>query len=139
MRPSLVSQHSVGSVSLEPVRFNILKLNEEDFPDVCVECQQCLKSIREAIMTHTNHQIKDPDIASLFIESAMQEMTNVLREREAGCDGGDGHEHAKGTRHHKHHTHTEHHHLETQVSMRLGDSRRMMLQAEKEKRKFKFN
>jgi len=41
----------------------MLVLREEDFPDVCTHCTQCIRSIREAIQIHVEKEIKDPDIA----------------------------------------------------------------------------
>lgn len=35
------------------VSMNLLKLNQEDFPDVCVKCEECMKSIKDAIESHT--------------------------------------------------------------------------------------
>lgn len=31
----------------------MLKLRNEDFPDVCIKCDECMKSIRDAIKAHT--------------------------------------------------------------------------------------
>ena len=42
----ITSQNTGGDRS---VAMNLLKLNHGDFPDVCVECDQCVKSIRDAI------------------------------------------------------------------------------------------
>jgi len=47
-----------------------IKLNEEDFPDVCVQCDLCVKSIKEAVQVHSASQIKDSSLAEAFALSA---------------------------------------------------------------------
>jgi len=111
------------------VSLNLLKLNQDDFPDVCVECAQCVKSIRDAIQTHTTAQIRDTDIALAFVEEAMQELLKFLQRREERCQSDGEHEHADGSGHHEHHTHNEHHKLEDGIKNRFADTRRTMLEA----------
>ena len=101
-------------------------------------CKQCMQQIRDTIKVHTSSQIKDADIAQKFVDSAMAELTAFFQRREEHCQKGDGHEHINGSGHHEHHTHNEHHILEDQMEKRLADTRRVMLNAQKEKRKFKF-
>jgi len=48
------------------------------------------------------------------------------------------HEHEDGQTHHTHHTHNEHHKFEAS-NLILKDSRKKVLNAQKEKRKYKFN
>lgn len=67
-----------GSTAGGKVSMNMLKLNQEDFPDVCIKCDQCVKSIKDAITAHTVAQIKDADIAHSFVESAMMELLKFL-------------------------------------------------------------
>ena len=96
--------------------------------------------IREAIISHTTQQIKDADIAQMFVESAMSELLKFLKKREEKCIAEqDDHSHTEGSGHHEHHTHNEHHKLEDNMEKRLIDTRRVMLNAQKEKRKYKFN
>lgn len=76
---------------------NMLKLNQEDFPDVCVKCEECVQSIRDAITAHTVTQIKDADIAHSFVESAMMELLKFLQRREERCQKEAEHEHKDGS------------------------------------------
>ena len=64
---------------------NMLKLRKDDFPDVCVQCELCVKSLRDAIQAHTATQIKDADIAHAYVESAMFELLKFLQRREERC------------------------------------------------------
>lgn len=41
------------SESAISIAINALHLKEEDFPDVCLRCDLCVKSIKEAIQVHT--------------------------------------------------------------------------------------
>ena len=83
------------------VPLNLIKLKENDFPDVCIYCKQCIKQIRSAIEVHTNSQIKDAVIAQKFIESAMTELLKFLKQREEKCeDKNSDCEHGDTTGHH---------------------------------------
>ena len=75
----VVSQPTLnGSAANGKVNMNMLNLNQEDFPDVCIKCEWCVKSIRDAIAAHTATQIKDADIAQSFVDSAMMELMKFL-------------------------------------------------------------
>jgi len=63
----------------------LLKLDDSDFPDVCVKCKQCMQQIRDTIKVHTSSQIKDADIAHKFVDSAMAELTAFFQRREEHC------------------------------------------------------
>lgn len=91
---------------------NLLHLREEDFPDVCIECQHCVSSLRQAIEGHTASQIRDPEMAAVFVDEAMAELLKFLEMREERCQEEKEHEHAEGESHHRHHSHNEHAKLE---------------------------
>ena len=76
---------SLSEPPLSPVVFNLLKLDDSDFPDVCVKCEQCMQQIRDTIKVHTSSQIKDADIAQKFVDSAMAELTAFFQRREEHC------------------------------------------------------
>ena len=64
---------------------------------MCVKCEQCVNAIRQAIQAQTQMQIKNADIAQLFVESAMTELLNFLLRREEHCKQEEPHEHDDGT------------------------------------------
>ena len=116
------------------------KLTQEDFPDICAMCEQCIQSFRNAIQAHIATQIKDTDMLHTFVETAMLKLLQFLQEREAQeCHIVEEHKHTDGSQHHEHHTHNEHHQLEEDIRRRLTDIRRDVFITQKEERKFKFN
>ena len=66
-----------------------------------------------------------------------------LQKREEQCHRNAGEDckpgHGGKHKHHVHHTQCDHHQFEDGVQKKLTDTRRVMLNAQKEKRKFKFN
>ena len=79
--PSANAARAVPAEKLS-VTMNLLQLNQGDFPDVCIQCDQCMTSIKVAIRDHTMAQIKDADIAQMFIEAATAQLLKFIRERE---------------------------------------------------------
>lgn len=109
---------------------NLLKLTKDDFPEVCVNCEQCVQSIKTAMGVRAVNQIKDADIASKFVESAMIEIVKFLRRREEACQEDKEHEHSLGAGHHEHHTHHDHHKLEESMEKKMAGTRKAMLEGQ---------
>lgn len=133
------SEMTTSVISTGEMSVKLLKLTKDDFPDVCVGCEQCVKSIKNAMEVRALNQIRDADIANKFVESAMIELLKFLQRREEICQGDEDHEHADGGAHHEHHTHTDHHKLEESMEKKMEGTRKAMLEGQQAQRKFKFN
>jgi len=94
--PILIQSASDSSSDDVNVTINVLHLNEDEFPDVCVRCEHCTNSVRSAIKAHTATHIKDSDLASAFVQSAEAELMKYLNRREERCFDADEH---RGTGH----------------------------------------
>ena len=128
---------SIGNFP-ERINMNMLVLSKGDFPDVCTHCEECMRTLKEAIHTHAYKQIKDADIGEAFKEQATAELFKFLNARECG-DADTVASRDSTPVPHKHHIHTEHNKLEADLTGQFANTRRAMLNNQREKRKFKFN
>ena len=76
-----------------------------------------MNSFKSTIRQHAMSQIKDADIAQMFIISATNELMKFLQRREEKChrNAGEDCKHDEGETHHVHHTQCDHHKFEDGV------------------------
>lgn len=67
----LVLKPSEGFIYLEAE-------NLKNFPDVCVECESCMDLVGRWLTQRANRQIKDRELAEVYIRGAMKELKGFL-------------------------------------------------------------
>ena len=76
-KPSDVSPINDSLKSFETL--NVLNLEANDFPDVCIHCEKCMSQIRQVIEQRTKKHIKDADIAHEFTELATAQLVKFFK------------------------------------------------------------